>query len=471
MEEAWPRPFDDTTRSASASDFIDSSDASPRTRWARHEAFWTRRLAAGLDPYHRTLLDMPGPSCTVLTRGRERLSGVNFSTMDHLSLGSHPMVREAAIAAIRQWGFHAGGPAHQQSMTAPLMTLEERLGDVLGYRDVTIFPSGWAAGYGTLRTLAAPDDHVIIDAGASAALLDGAIAATRNVWRVPTYSPEAAAERLARIRQDDGRTGILVVTESLLGTASTAPDIRSLRALSQRHGATLIVNVTHDFGATGDGGLGFLGDQALMGDVDLILGSFSPVFASSGGFVASNIPGVRQALRTFASPLVFSTALGPVQASAINAALTIVRSREGAERRARLARNIERLRTGLAARAFRVLGQPGPIVPVWLGGTGDARQMTSAVMAHGAQVNLIEHPSVGRDSARWGLSVMADHSDADTDILISAAVAARESLPPPQTPCESRTGRTRTDQDRLSGRHDARGHSDMSFDDDIGPPS
>ncbi len=63
--------------------------------------------------------------------------------------------------------------------------LERRLADFLGYDDCTSFATGWAAGYGVIKTLVQPHDYIVIDRLAHASLQEGARNATRNVFSVP----------------------------------------------------------------------------------------------------------------------------------------------------------------------------------------------------------------------------------------------------------------------------------------------
>lgn len=416
------------TLHAVSADFLEASGPDLLRRWDRHQAFWDARLAAGLDPYMRSTTGRVGPTAQALTRGLERLEGVNFAAQDYLSLSAHPHVLEAAIEAARRWGVHSAGSIALQGSSAPLLNLEERLADMLSCREATVFPTGWAAGYGTIKALVRPGDHIIIDALAHACLQEGAASATPNVHRISHRSAIAAERVLARIRATDAQCGILMVTETLFSMDSTVPDIRALQDLCRNYGATLLVDAAHDLGAIGDGGLGFLSDQAMLGEVDIVIGAFSKTFASNGGFAAYRAPGLKLALRSFANPLTFSNALSPVQAATVLAAIDIIRSAEGAQRRRRLMVNVQRLRGGLEARAFTVLGQPSAIVPVDLGSLAQARLMTRAALAGGALVNLVEHPAVSRRSGRWRLQVMADHTAEHVDRMVEVAVQAREAV-------------------------------------------
>ena len=168
--------------------------------------------------------------------------------------------------------------------TSLSVALEERLARFLGYEICTLFPIGWAAGYGIIKTLVRETDHVVIDILAHACLQEGARAATANVSRFPHLSTGAVEKRLKRIRDSDPRAGILVVTETLFSMDSDIPDIVALQALCRRYDATLLVDCAHDLGALGERGLGVLHAQDMVGKVDILMGSFSKTFASPGGW-------------------------------------------------------------------------------------------------------------------------------------------------------------------------------------------
>jgi glycine C-acetyltransferase len=337
-------------------------------------------------------------------------------------------VRAAAVEAAGRWGVHAAGPLSRQGGSPPLAALEERIADMLCCSEATVFPTDWAASYGAIRVLVDPTDHVIIDVGANAALQEGAVAATRHVCKLDSFEPEAVADRLAEIRGENGHGGILVVALAFAPLDARVTDIASLCACCREFGATLLVEVTEDFGCIGDLGLGFLGAQAMVGEVDVVVGSLANSFAANGGFVAAAAPGIRQALAVFASTLTCSHAPSPVQAAAALAAFEIIRSAEGARRRARFMDNVLRLRAGLSARALAATGEAGTVVPVIFSGAAEARLLTREVLRRGALVDLVEHPDVPRASPRWILHVTADHTAEQLDRFVSITVSACDAI-------------------------------------------
>jgi glycine C-acetyltransferase len=266
-------------------------------------------------------------------------------------------------------------------------------------------------------------------------LREGAAQATKNIHTFPHLSNTGVKRRLARIRASEPDAGILVVTESLFSMDSDVPNLGELKAICRHYGATLMVDAAHDFGAIGSRGLGMLEIQNALDAPDILMGSFSKTFASNGGFVASNHPALKIALRFSAGPLTFTSALSPIQAAVVLKALEIVQSEEGAARRRRLLANATHLRNNLERHGFEVLGQPSAFLPITLGGRAMSRLAMRHMFSRGVIVNFVEYPAVARNSCRWRVQLMADHTrsqlDSFTDIAIESRAAALSQLGAP----------------------------------------
>lgn len=407
------------------SDYFDARNPNLLDRWQPMTDWVTARLDARLDPYCKSTSARIGPRTCGYDRAGRRLDGINFASQDYLSLSSHPDVIAAATNAAQQFGVHSAGSAALMGLTAPTLDLEARIAGFLKTADATVFPTGWGAGYGAIRALVRPGDHILIDVLAHACLQEAADAATANVHRFPHCSTDAVERRLTRLRKEHPDAGILIVSEGVFSMDSDIPDLVALQAMAKQYGATLFVDVAHDLGALGPSGRGVIETQAMLGKIDIVMGSFSKTFASNGGFVATDHPALKLALRFGSGPQTFSNALSPVQAAAVLAALDVVDSPEGTMRRGQLMSNVLRLRGALSAAGFDLLGQPSAIVPARIGANAMARRMTAATLAAGGIVNLVEYPAVAKNACRWRLQVMADHSPEDIDQFVAIAVAAR----------------------------------------------
>lgn len=381
----------------------------------------------GLDTFSKQIVGAVLPWAQAKDRrGRPLAEGVNFGSQDYLSLSGHPLIRQAAVQAIDQLGVHVGGSAALMGNSEASVQLECELADWLHLKDCSLFPTGWAAGYGAIRALVRDRDHVVIDRLAHACLQDGARAATRHVHTFDHLSVQALERQLMAVRENHPSAGILVVTESLFSMDSDVPDLKAHQELAHRYQATLLVDVAHDLGSMGPEGLGAIQEQGMLGKIDVVLGTFSKTFASNGGFVASNEPGLKLAIRFGCGPHTFSNAMSPVQARVVLKALEIVRSEEGAERRRRLHANTLALRAKLTSLGCEVMGVPSAVVPVLMGGTSQCRMVSRFLLAGGAIANAVEYPAVPRDAARLRLQVMADHSPCDIDTFVSVLSLAMQ---------------------------------------------
>jgi glycine C-acetyltransferase len=369
------------------------------------------RREAGLWPYVRSLEAPPSPETVTLDESGRRLPGTNFASQDYLGLGTHPAIHEAAVRALHDLGPHSAGSAILQGNTRLSRELEASLGDFLELENVVLFPTGWGAGYGSIVGLVRPYDSVVLDKLAHACLQQGAYAATRRVLRHEHLDIDEVRTHLETVRRDDPEAGILVVTEGLFSLDGDVPEIERLQETCREFDATLLVDVAHDLGALGPGGTGQLGAQGVLGEVDLVMGSFSKTFASNGGFLASSSRSVTDTVRAYGSSATFSNALSPMQAAIAGQAVAIVRSQEGDDLRARLLRVAEAIRESFSAGGIDCPGIPSAIVIVPIGDEAVARVATRGLTEQRVLVNVFEFPAVSIGSARFRLQVMATHDE------------------------------------------------------------
>lgn len=366
-------------------------------------------------PYARTLQDRPGTETVLRSQNDRRVAGMNFGSQDYLGLSGHPAILAAAKAALDEFGPHAAASPMLQGNTVPGRRLERDLGAALEMEHVMLFPTGWAAGFGLITGLVRPSDSIVIDQLAHACLMQGARAATQNVYLFRHNDAEALRHRLSRIRAKDAENAILVVSEGLFSMDSDSPEIEKLQAVCREFGAVLMMDVAHDFGAFGPRGTGQLGIQKMLGKVDLVMGSFSKTFSSNGGFVATNSRSARQFLGIYGGSHMYSNGISPVQSAVAHEALRIVRSEEGDALRTRSFDNILRLRAGFESRGIQCLGNPSNVVPVMCGDETVAKITSRLLEENGLIANLVEFPAVPRGSARFRFQIMASHSEAQID--------------------------------------------------------
>jgi glycine C-acetyltransferase len=370
-------------------------------------------------PYSKSTQKAPLSVCTAHDDSGSEFTGLNFGTQDYLGLSSDPAIKEVAKAVIDEYGVHSAGSSALAGNTKYSLRLEETISEFLHLDHTALYPTGWAAGYGVIKALVRKTDHVVMDGLSHSCLQEGAYSATPNVHLHGHLNLDSVRRHLRRIRDKGATNGILVITESLFSMDSDTPDLRALQTLCHEYGATLLVDVAHDLGAMGPGGRGLIGEQEMLGKVDIVMGSFSKTFASNGGFVSCNSMAVKQYLKYNGSTATFSNALSPVQAATVTKAFEIVQSEKGRRLRSVLTQRINDLRDALTAADLKYVGNPSPIIPVLLGDEALARLVSRRLPALGVIANLVEYPAVAKGNARLRLQMMPTHSLENVQALAS----------------------------------------------------
>lgn len=386
----------------------------------------------GLFPFIRRHASAPDVVSEVIDFGGRRYQGINLASQDYLGLSRHPLVvRRATEAAIRD-GTHSAGSEPMGGGLQEAAGLADDLAAFTGFDHVVLFPTGWGAGYGAIKALVRPTDHVVLDALAHDCLQQGSRAATPSVTFFAHNDLASLEKRLAQVRAKPHDGAVLVVTESLFSMDSDHPDFRGMARLCRAFGAQLLVDAAHDLGVLGPGGRGVLAEQGVLEEVDILVGSFSKTFASIGGFAATRSAGASYYIRGFSGTYTFSNYLVPFQVAAVRTALGIVSTDEGRHLREQAMSNASLLRDALNARGVTTLGRVSPIVIAAVGPEAVARLVQRQCLETGLIVNCVEFPACRRGAARLRLQVGPRHDKAQlgvaADLIGNALSNARSAL-------------------------------------------
>ncbi len=409
-----PFPAASNERSRISNGHLGAHLGPPDTRWyeARVKAVLKQRLddlrAEGLLRDH--LADRRAEAERAASAlGRALL---DFSGNDYLGLArtEHDVSanQDGTPGAERQpWGagasrlVHGTHPTHRQ--------FEKRFAQWLGHEDALLFASGYAANVGVLSALATSEDLVISDALNHASIVDGVRLSRARKLIVPHLDLSAVEAALAEPCAGQR----WVVVESYYSMDGDGPDLVTLRALTRRFGAALIVDEAHALGTFGPEGRGLCAAGGV--DADVVVGAFGKAFGIQGAAVAGPSE-LRSMLWNRARSFVYSTAVSPQLVHQTFRRLEKVCVLD--ERRARLAALSARLRTLLRVLpGITVVGEHGPIVPCVVGDSWRAMRIAERLVSRGVLVQAIRPPTVPAGTARLRLTVNALQEDQDLQLL------------------------------------------------------
>jgi len=360
---------------------------------------------------HRRLREMTvSPDGTVAPVGRTML---NFASNDYLGLAAHPALRAAAKAAIDEYGVGAGASRLVCGTLPVHLRLEEKLARFKGTEAALSFSSGYAAAHGALTALAGPDDVVILDKLAHACLIDAA-RSCRATLRVFPHNHLGKLESLLQWAQTEHEGArVIICTESVFSMDGDRAPVRDLVALKKRYQALLLLDEAHAVGVIGKNGRGLAHECEVAREVDVLMGTMSKALGVSGGYLAGR-HSLIDLLINRARSFVFSTAQPPAMAAAATAAIDLLMSDEGEQRRLALWQNIRHLASqtpkspGQPERPVRTAGSA--IFPWMIGPEALAVEVSARLADRGFLAPAIRYPTVARGAARLRLTVTARHS-------------------------------------------------------------
>jgi 8-amino-7-oxononanoate synthase len=375
-----------------------------------------QRRAAGLVRVRRAVLAQAG--------GRVRLAGrwlVNFASNDYLALATDPRLARAAARAARRYGTGATASPLIVGWSKPMRALERALADWEQCPRALCFASGFAANLGVVTALAGRGDVIFSDELNHASLIDGCRLSRASVQIYRHADANHLADLLAQ--HAAGARRLLIVSDSVFSMDGDLAPLPALAELAQRYGAMLVLDEAHATGILGAQGSGLaeLHRDSLspLGERFVKVGTLSKALGSQGGYVCASKQVVRYLLNT-ARPYIYSTGLAPPVAAAARCAVGIARSPEATASRGRVLALAGELQTRLRARGWTVPATATQIVPIVVGSTPRALDLSRHLARAGLLVPAIRPPTVPAGTARLRVSLTAAHTPADVLALVEA---------------------------------------------------
>lgn len=369
------------------------------------DALTARRCA---DAWRQRYAVTQGAGRWLQADGRQYL---NFSSNDYLGLSHHPQIICAWQQGAESFGVGSGGSGHVSGYSVAHQALEEELAQWLGYSRALLFISGFAANQAVIAALMEKDDRIVADRLSHASLLEAA-SLSPAVLRRFTHNDPHHLERLLTAPCPGQQ---LVVTEGVFSMDGDSAPLAEIHAVAERHGAWLLVDDAHGVGVTGAEGRGSCWRQQVK--PELLVVTFGKGFGVSGAAILCS-DSVADYLLQFARHLIYSTSMPPAQAQALRAALAVIRSREGDERREKLAMLIQRFRAGVNTPGLTLANSTSAIQPLIVGDNHKALQLADTLRQQGCWVTAIRPPTVPAGTARLRLTLTQAHEVQDIDRLL-----------------------------------------------------
>ena len=357
---------------------------------------------AGLFKRER-IITTPQAAVIQTTEGKEVL---NFCSNNYLGLSSHPVVLEAAKAAIDSHGFGMSSVRFICGTQTIHKQLEQMLSSFLQKQDTILYNSCWDANGGLFETILGPEDAILSDELNHASIIDGVRLCKAQRYRYLNNNMEDLKAKLEAAQSARFR---LIATDGVFSMDGTIADLASICELADKYDALVMVDDSHAVGFVGKQGRGTHELCGVMDRVDILTGTLGKALGgASGGYTSGNrelIDLLRQRSRTY---LFSNTVAPPIVAGTIR---SLEMLEESTDLRDTLETNTRFFREEMQRRGLNIISGSHPIVPVMIGEAAKAAEVAKSMLADGIYVIAFSYPVVPQGKARIRTQVSAAHTE------------------------------------------------------------
>lgn len=334
---------------------------------------------------------------------------------DYLGMGQHPKVLAAAREALENSGAGAGGTRNISGTTRYVVELEHSVADLHRKEAGLVLSSGYVANEGALGTLGKllPDCAIFSDSMNHASMIHGIRDSKCEKFVFRHNDLEHLEQLLKSVSPSRPK---IIAFESVYSMDGDIAPIKEICDLADKYNAFTYLDEVHAVGIYGARGGGVAEERGLMDRIDMIEGTFGKGYGAMGGFITGSAA-VIDAVRSYASSFIFTTALPPCVAAAAMAAVEHLKVSD--VERQTMIKNVSMLKDGFVRSGLPFLQGESHIVPLIVGEPNCCREVTDILMRdYNIYVQPINYPTVPRGTERLRLTATAAHSAQDIAYLV-----------------------------------------------------
>ncbi|MCI6863606.1 MAG: 8-amino-7-oxononanoate synthase [Anaerobiospirillum succiniciproducens] len=283
--------------------------------------------------------------------------------------------------------------------------------------------SGFDANSGVLSALFGKHDLLLVDKLSHASIIDGMLHSEAKALRYAHNDMQHLEQLLQKHAHE--YESVVIVTESVFSMDGDQAKLKEIVALKERYDNVLLyVDEAHSFGLFGDDGLGLCKELNLLDKVDFLMGTLGKAIGSHGAFLICSKE-VKDYLVNFMRPLIYSTALPPVNITFSMYVVGLLRANAMHYKRDYLRKISSYLHSNL--QELGISPSQSQIQPLITGDSQKALKAYAIFKDAGLLAMPIRHPTVPENKARLRLSLNCNLRIDDIE-LISALVKRNMSL-------------------------------------------
>lgn len=363
------------------------------------------------------LKEVQGPSEPVsLVDGREVIV---LCANNYLGLTTHQKLKEAALEAIKKYGVGSGAVRAISGTMDLHIELEQRLARFKKSEASLTYPTGFMVNSGLIPQLVGKEDLIISDQLNHGSIIDGVrlSRADRAVYKHNDMTDLAKVLDEAE-KHDPQFRRILIITDGVFSMDGDMAPLDQVAKLGAEHGAMVYVDDAHGEGVLGDGGRGIVSHFGLTHrEVQVEMGTFSKAYGTVGGHISGSGSLIKFAWNKSRTWLL-SSSHPPAVAAATIASIDVLENEP--QHVENLWKNTRYFKKTVDDLGFNTGNSQTPIIPIIVGESAIAKQLSDRLYEAGIFVVPIVFPMVARDLARIRVQMHAKLTIEQLDRVIES---------------------------------------------------
>ena len=350
-----------------------------------------------------------------------------LSSNNYLGLSAERAVVDAGIEGLEKYGAGTGSVRFICGTFVVHRELEEAVARFVGTEASMSYVSAWSANEGLTATVVEEGDFVVSDALNHASIIDS-IRLAKSITKCQTgvYKHADLDDLRAKLESARGAKRRIVWSDGVFSMEGSIAPLPDLMEICREHDAVLVIDDSHATGVLGKHGRGTAEHFGMLGEVDIITSTLGKALGgAAGGFVAGSAA-LCDYLTQRSRPQLFSNGLPPTVAASALASVEFIE--EHPERVQLLRDNARYFREQIIEAGFSPLAGETPIIPIIVGETAAAIQMSDMLLDEGVFVTGFGFPVVPQGQARIRCQISAAHTRDDLDEAIRAFVKVGRTL-------------------------------------------
>tara|TARA_B100000579_G_scaffold141692_1_gene115096 strand:- start:3 stop:1187 length:1185 start_codon:yes stop_codon:yes gene_type:complete len=340
---------------------------------------------------------------------------LNFCSNNYLGLSSHPEIIDAAIQALRNYGFGMSSVRFICGTQDLHKNLENKISSFLKTEDTILYAAAFDANGGVFEPLLTIEDAIISDELNHASIIDGVRLCKAKRYRYKNSDMSDLEDQLKMAKNSRFK---IIVTDGVFSMDGYIAKLDQICDLAEKYNALVMVDDCHATGFVGKTGKGTAEYCDVLGRVDIITGTLGKAMGGAMGGFTSGRKEIIDMLRQKSRPYLFSNSLAPSIVGAGIKAFEIIEKDNYLK--TQLDKNTQYFRNKIKQLGFEIKDGTHPIVPIMLFDAKKSQLFASELLKIGIYVVGFFYPVVPKDLARIRVQLSASHKISDIDFALEA---------------------------------------------------